>query len=483
MGVSEKDNDDPVDGEADVVAKKKVNPLNLPKNTKLLTKSQQTYVLIELLQKRNHRAVYSAKLAEDTGERFVVKMEAPNQQQLGVKIEKLVAVAIQQSTSPIEVERFAEFVDYGESKIGHFIIWKKLGPSLDELHQMYQQRFTIQTAVRINVQTLQAISKLHALGFVHRNIAPEHFVVGDTAKRVVYLIGFSLARPFTFDGSGLDFKKKKKKKLPCLARELTPAQQYFAPRFWYTKDGGSHLTRIDDIESWFYLSLHFIDPTVIPWAKTAVEMLTDIFNMKKDVFFHFYSKELFEKVPIEYRRFIDEINATIAGSKPDHNKLIGIATSIAKNVCPNMNAPFDWEQISAALLGDYAALLGDYGNFKVPTVNMVPENVPQTPANQAKNEEDPEMGKLVAKWRKKFKKLISSGVSRADAYRQVIGLNLPPELADGQWKNEKRNKIKKVQKNGSKMAAQQKMGAVQAVAPSIQVKNDESEVEKDADEN
>uniref|UniRef100_A0A914PTQ3 Uncharacterized protein n=1 Tax=Panagrolaimus davidi TaxID=227884 RepID=A0A914PTQ3_9BILA len=48
--------------------------------------------------------------------------------------------------------------------------------------------------------------------------------------------------------------------------------------------------------------------------------------------------------------------------------------------------------------------------------------------------EDPEMDRLVENWQENFRKLILAGVPRAEAYKRVIGIQHPPELATGHWK-------------------------------------------------
>lgn len=131
--------------------------LNLPNGTIIVTRSKKRLVyiflitvinfvlflfrftIIDTLQKSINRAVYVSSLPNVEG-KFVIKAEPPNCQGSGLKMEKAVAAAIQCAT-PMESERFSEFIDYGDSKIVNFIVWKRLGPSLDELHQMYRQKF------------------------------------------------------------------------------------------------------------------------------------------------------------------------------------------------------------------------------------------------------------------------------------------------------------------------------------------------------
>uniref|UniRef100_A0AC34FED1 Protein kinase domain-containing protein n=1 Tax=Panagrolaimus sp. ES5 TaxID=591445 RepID=A0AC34FED1_9BILA len=466
--------------------------LNLPNGTIIVTRSKKRFTIIDTLQKSINRAVYVSSLPNVEG-KFVIKAEPPNCQGSGLKMEKAVAAAIQCAT-PMESERFSEFIDYGDSKIVNFIVWKRLGPSLDELHQMYRQKFSFATSTRINVQTLRAISKLHALGFIHRNIQPSHFVVGEAAKRVVYLISFSLCRSFKLSSKGLDSKRlppslqiaKKKSSskrstrlspsspstaifqdsdippkknvdennnaaMTSIAKESSPIQQYFAPRFWYSSDAGSTLSRLDDIESWLYLSLHFIDPESLPWSKTPLQMLTDIFEMKKHFFFHQYSADIFsilKLIPIEYRRFIDEINATQLNSTPDYEKMILIATKVSQSACPNPNSPYDWEEIPAPLLSDY-------GEFRVPAPSPAtnPSNTGTFSIKKTKTlgTDDPEMDRLVENWQNNFRKLIISGVPRAQAYQRVMGISHPPELATGHWKAVKPKKKKKKSKSVEKI--------------------------------
>uniref|UniRef100_A0A7E4UW78 Protein kinase domain-containing protein n=1 Tax=Panagrellus redivivus TaxID=6233 RepID=A0A7E4UW78_PANRE len=424
--------------------------LVLPNGTTIVTKGKKKLEIIELLQKSTLRSCYVAKMPNVDG-KFVIKVEQPQALPTGIKLERNVAAVIGMAT-PLEAERFAEYVEYGESKVINFVIWKRLGPSLDELHQMYRQRFSLSTAARINVQTLRAIWKLHALNFVHRNIQPAHFVVGENAKRVIYIISFSLVRHYKPNPDGADGKTRLKQSTNngaescppstmgrALARESTTVQRYFAPRIWYTHDSGVHSCRLDDLESWFFMSLHFVNPDCIPWAKIPPQMLTDVYEVKRDIFSHQYTEKIFlpnGTIPRAYRRLIDEINANTPTAMPDYDKFLLIANSVVKEACPTANTPYDWEEIAAPLLSDY-------GEFRVPAVisPAVGSRKSGNSTNTA-NEilEDPEMDRLVEHWQNNFRKLVLSGVPRAEAYRRVMGIKHPAELASGHWNpsNEKK---------------------------------------------
>lgn len=58
------------------------------------------------------------------------------------------------------------------------------------------------TCINLGLQTLEGISDLHALGYLHRDIKPQNFTVGLREKsETIFLLDFGIARRYTEKGS------------------------------------------------------------------------------------------------------------------------------------------------------------------------------------------------------------------------------------------------------------------------------------------
>jgi casein kinase I homolog HRR25 len=86
---------------------------------------------------------------------------------------------------------------YGEECDFYVMISDLLGPSLEDLFNFCDRKFTLKTVLLLADQMISRVEYLHAKSFVHRDIKPENFLMG-TGKlgNVVHLIDFGLAKEY-----------------------------------------------------------------------------------------------------------------------------------------------------------------------------------------------------------------------------------------------------------------------------------------------
>jgi len=67
---------------------------------------------------------------------------------------------------------------FGTEHEYNYMIMEKLGPSLEDLFNKCNKRFSMKTVLMIADQMIQRIQFLHSRKFIHRDIKPANFLVG-----------------------------------------------------------------------------------------------------------------------------------------------------------------------------------------------------------------------------------------------------------------------------------------------------------------
>lgn len=86
---------------------------------------------------------------------------------------------------------------YGEECEYYVLIQDLLGPSLEDLFNFCDRRFSLKTVLLLADQLISRIEYVHTKSYVHRDIKPENFLMG-TGKlgNVVYIIDFDAAETY-----------------------------------------------------------------------------------------------------------------------------------------------------------------------------------------------------------------------------------------------------------------------------------------------
>lgn len=86
---------------------------------------------------------------------------------------------------------------YGIEGDFHVMIVELLGPSLEDLFNYCERRFSIQTTCAIGRQMVSRLEYFHSKHMLHRDVKPDNFLTGVGRRAgIIYLIDYGLGKPY-----------------------------------------------------------------------------------------------------------------------------------------------------------------------------------------------------------------------------------------------------------------------------------------------
>uniref|UniRef100_A0A914ZRF8 non-specific serine/threonine protein kinase n=2 Tax=Parascaris univalens TaxID=6257 RepID=A0A914ZRF8_PARUN len=229
-----------------------------------------------------------------------------------------------------EKKHFVRLVDKGRTDTFKFIVMDLVGNSIDNIQRRsHHKRFSMATCINLGLQTLEGISDLHALGYLHRDIKPQNFTVGLREKsETIFLLDFGIARRYT----------EKSSKAIRLPREIVRflGTVRFASRNCHRS---REQCRRDDLESWMYMVLEFTDCSALPWCRTVDRKV--VCTQKEKLFSGTYTKHI-ASLPEEFRRVLHYINELGYQSTPDYEYISNLLKRGAARSNVDLTEKFDW---------------------------------------------------------------------------------------------------------------------------------------------
>lgn len=206
-----------------------------------------------------------------------------------------------------------------------------LGPSLEDLFNYCNRKFTYKTVLLLADQLICRIEYIHARCFIHRDIKPDNFLMGIGRRgSQVNVIDFGLAKKYRDPRTHLHIPYRENKNLTGTARYASVNTHL-----------GIEQLRRDDLESLGYVLIYFCRGS-LPWqglkAATKRQKYDRIMEKKMSTPNEILTKGL----PSQFLDYMNYIKSLRFEDKPDYPFLRKLFRDLFKRENYRYDYVFDW---------------------------------------------------------------------------------------------------------------------------------------------
>jgi casein kinase 1 len=226
---------------------------------------------------------------------------------------------------------------FGQEGLHNILVIDLLGPSLEDLFDHCNRRFTTKTVVMVAKQMLSRVQTIHEKNLIYRDIKPDNFLIGrpgTKAANVIHVVDFGMAKQYRDPKTKQHIPYRERKSLSGTARYMSINTHL-----------GREQSRRDDLEALGHVFMYFLRGG-LPWqglkAATNKQKYEKIGEKKQTT----AVKDLCDGYPEEFNKYLTYVRNLGFEDTPDYDYLRDLFTQALKNTGEVEDGEYDWMTIN-----------------------------------------------------------------------------------------------------------------------------------------